>query len=46
MPDIGARAKSGYTNPPEILPEGDHWPLAIGEGFHGFTQNSYLMVMF
>ena len=40
--DIGARAKSGYTNPPEILPEGDHWPLAIGEGLHGFTLNSYI----
>ena len=40
--DIGARSKSGYTNPPEILPEGDLWPLAIGEGLHGFTQNSYL----
>ena len=35
--DIGARAKSGYTNPPEKLPQGDHWPLAIGEGLHGFS---------
>ena len=40
--DIGARAKAGYTNPPEILPEGDLWPLAIGEGLHGFTLNSYI----
>ncbi|WP_440931171.1 LamG-like jellyroll fold domain-containing protein [Candidatus Pelagibacter sp.] len=40
--NIGARAKSGYTNPPEILPEGDLWPLAIGEGLHGFSPNSYL----
>ena len=40
--DIGARAKAGYTNPPEILPEGDFWPLAIGEGLHGFTLNSYI----
>ena len=40
--DIGARAKSGYTNPQEILPEGDLWPLAIGEGLHGFSPNSYL----
>ena len=40
--DIGARAKSGYTNQPETLPEGDHWPLAIGEGLHGFSPNSYL----
>ena len=40
--NIGARAKSNYTNPPEILPEGDHWPLAIGEGLHGFSPNSYL----
>ena len=40
--NIGARAKSGYTNPPETLPEGDHWPLAIGEGLHGFSPNSYL----
>ena len=36
--NIGARTKSGYTNPPEILPEGDLWPLAIGEGLHGFSQ--------
>ena len=40
--DIGARTKSGYTNQPETLPEGDHWPLAIGEGLHGFSPNSYL----
>ena len=40
--NIGARAKSGYTNPPEKLPQGDHWPLAIGEGLHGFSPNSYL----
>ena len=23
------------------LPEGDHWPLAIGEGLYGFTGNNY-----
>ena len=40
--DIGARPKSGYTNPPETLPEGDFWPLAIGEGLAGFTPSSYL----
>ena len=40
--DIAARAKSGYTNQPEILPEGDYWPLAIGEGLHGFSPNNYL----
>ena len=40
--DIGSRSKSGYTNPPEVLPEGDLWPLAIGEGLHGFTLNSYI----
>ena len=40
--DIGARSKSGYTNPPETLPEGDNWPLAIGEGLHGFSPSSYL----
>ena len=40
--DIGARKKSKYTNPPETLPEGDHWPLAIGEGLHGFQPKSYL----
>ena len=40
--DIGARTSQGYTNPQEILPEGDFWPLAIGEGLHGFTPNSYL----
>ena len=22
----------------KYLPEGDHWPLAIGEGLHGFSQ--------
>ena len=40
--DIGARTSQGYTNPPEILPEGDFWPLAIGEGLNGFSPNSYL----
>ena len=40
--DIGARTSQGYTNPQEILPEGDFWPLAIGEGLAGFTPNSYL----
>ncbi|WP_440910182.1 LamG-like jellyroll fold domain-containing protein [Candidatus Pelagibacter sp.] len=40
--DIGPRAKAGYTNPDDTLPEGDHWPLAIGEGLHGFTGNNYV----
>ena len=40
--DIGAREKSGYKNKPETLPEGDHWPLAIGEGLHGFQPSNYL----
>ena len=40
--DIGARSKSGYTNKPETLPEGDYWPLAIGEGLHGFQPSNYL----
>ena len=40
--NIGARQKSNYTNPPEILPEGNFWPLAIGEGLHGFSPNNYL----
>ena len=40
--NIGARKKSAYTNPPEILPEGNFWPLAIGEGVHGFSPNNYL----
>ena len=40
--NIGARNKSAYTNPPEILPEGNFWPLAIGEGVHGFSPNNYL----
>ena len=40
--DIGARPKSGYTNQPETLPEGDFWPLAIGEGLAGFSPSSYL----
>ena len=40
--DIGARSKSGYKNKPETLPEGDHWPLAIGEGLHGFQPSNYL----
>ena len=39
--NIGARAKSGYTNPKEKLPQGDFWPLAIGEGLHGFSPNNY-----
>lgn len=40
--DIGKRSKSGYENPPETLPEMDVWPLAIGEGLHGFSPSSYL----
>ena len=39
--NIGARSKSGYTNPQEKLPQGDFWPLAIGEGLHGFSPNNY-----
>ena len=40
--NIGSRDKSGYQNRPEVLPEGDFWPLAIGEGLHGFSPNNYL----
>ena len=39
--DIGARSKSGYKNQPETLPEGNFWPLAIGEGLHGFQPSNY-----
>lgn len=38
--DIGARNKSGYTNPPDKLPEVD-LPLSIGEGLHGFAPQNY-----
>jgi len=40
--NINPRSKSGYTNPDDQLPAGDHWPLAIGEGLHGFAPNNYL----
>ena len=40
--NISSRDKSGYQNRPEVLPEGDFWPLAIGEGLHGFSPNNYL----
>lgn len=39
--DVGAREKSGYTNPKERLPLGDYWPLAIGEGLHGFSPSDH-----
>ena len=40
--NISSRKKAAYENPPEILPEGNYWPLAIGEGLHGFSPNNYL----
>ena len=40
--NIASRKKAGYENPPEILPEGNYWPLAIGEGLSGFSPNNYL----
>ena len=38
--DIGSRTKSGYSNPPDKLPE-VNLPLAIGEGLHGFAPQNY-----
>ena len=39
--DVISRKKNGYTNPPESLPEGNDWPLVIGEGSAGFKPNNY-----